>query len=156
MSVLTQPLGLKRFLTSKPKGGIDLLPFFDAVLIVLIIALNSSRFVAAPGATVNLSRVGSELSAVATPNAVLTVGKNDLYFFQGQKLLSGSLKSSMVEFVEKENGENSVLLIKADQALNTANLFELFEMAKSAGFERVHLAAENNHRDGLDPDWESN
>ena len=148
MNPVTQPLGLKRYLSSSPPKGFDLVPYFDAVLIALIVALNSAHFISAPGASIDLVRLDRELSSVASPGAVLTIDRNELYFFQGQKLLSASLADKLKVFVDESRLDQPVLLIKADRSIPTESLFGIFELAKTAGFVNVHLAAEGKMNAG--------
>lgn len=139
---ISQPLGFRQYLQSRPAQSLDIVPFFDVLLIAFFIALNSSRFVTSPGVTIDLVQLESAVHQVQTPTAVLTVDRNELYFFNGLKISSDALNKTLVTFADEAGHEDSILLIKADSAINTESLFELFEVAKEAGFIRVQLAAE--------------
>ena len=146
MAGLTQPLEFRKYIRTAPRPGFDTVPFLDAILIAVFVALNSSAFVLAPGAAVQLPRSQSLEASQSVPTAVLTVDRNELYFFQGRKLARISLESQLREFVQdlepEEQGEGAVLLIKADASIPSASLFTLMDIARNAGFTRVHLAAE--------------
>lgn len=146
MAGLTQPLEFRRFMGSAPRAGFDVVPFVDAIAICLFVALNVSAFVVAPGTTIQLPESSARQASQAAPAAVLTVDRNELYFFEGDKLSSLTLESHLVAHVEslrrRSANQEPALLIKADASISTAALFQLLDLARRAGFVRVHLAAE--------------
>jgi biopolymer transport protein ExbD len=147
MAGLTQPLEFRRFLRSAPVAGFDFVPFLDAILLAMFIALNVSAFVIAPGTTIRLPESAAVEAPRESPTAVLTVDRNQLYFFQGVKLSPLTLESHLATFVEELNTDDgddpsATLLIKADASISTNNLFGLMDLARRAGFSRIHLAAE--------------
>jgi biopolymer transport protein ExbD len=147
MAGLTQPLEFRRFLGSAPRPGFDFVPFVDAMFLALFVALNVSAFVIAPGTTIRLPESSAVEAPRASPTAVLTVDRNQLYFFQGVKLSRLTLEEHLAAFVEKVKsrdgaGQEVTLLIKADASISTSNLFRLLDLSRRAGFAQVHLAAE--------------
>ena len=146
MAGLTRPLEFRKYITTAPARGFDLVPFVDAILIALFVALNGSAFVLAPGTAVQLPSSDILESTRAAPTAVLTVDRNELYFFEGQKLARNSLESKLREYIENlgslKQEEGAILLLKADASINSASLFNLMDTARKAGFTQVHLAAE--------------
>ncbi len=159
MSGLTQPLEFRRYMTSAPRQGFDVIPFLDAFLIVLFVALNTSAFVVAPGATIQLPVSATIEASPAATTAVLTVDRNQLYFFEGRKLAEVSLQARLRDFVDlqKLSGpeEDTVLLIKADSSITSSTLFKLMEIARKAGFSKVHLAAEQEKSIGASLEWDN-
>jgi biopolymer transport protein ExbD len=147
MAGLTQPLEFRRFLGSAPKPGFDFVPFLDAMLLSLFIALNISAFVIAPGTTIRLPESTAVEAPRDSPTAVLTLDRNQLYFFQGVKLSRLTLEEHLASFVlevkrDKPDLEGVTLLIKADASISTSELFRLLDLSRRAGFDRIHLAAE--------------
>ena len=143
MAGLTDPFEFKRHLRSQPKPGFDAVPFLDALLIAMFIALNSSAFVLSPGTSIALpvSRVVETMDS--RPTAVLTVGRNELYFFQGKKLARLTLQEHLKAYVDSQRTETPpVLLLKADASIPSSSLFNLMDTARQAGFEEIHIAAE--------------
>lgn len=156
MAGLTQPLEFRKHLLCAPKRGFDVVAFVDAVLIALFVALNTSAFVLSPGTAVQLPVSGTMESAQHLPTAVLTVDRNELYFFEGRKLATLSLEAQLATFVEnvrlEDPGQGALLLLKADASITSETLFKLMDLARSAGFTQVHLAAEPLSR--ADSLWE--
>ena len=146
MAGLTQPLEFRKYITCMPRPGLDTVPFLDAFLIALFVALNASAFVLAPGTSVQLPQSSTMESIETAPTAVLTVDRNELYFFEGQKLARLSVASQLRKYVDSLDaagaGAAPVLLLKADSSITSATLFNLMDIARQAGFSRIHLAAE--------------
>ena len=146
MAGITQPLEFRKFLTCAPKVGLDGIPFLDGILLVLFVALNTSPFIIAPGTEIELPKSMAMASHSGTPSAVLTVDRNQLYFFEGTKLSPLTLERHLSQFVEEwylnPDHDHPTLLIKADVSISTRMLFHLMDLAREAGFVRVNLAAE--------------
>ena len=150
MAGLTQPLEFRRFMTSSPRPGLDPVPFLDAMLIALFVALNASAFVLAPGTTIELPSSTTMEAIDAAPTAVLTVDRNELYFFEGSKLATASLEGRLRRYIEDlgtdQDRSAALLLLKVDSTIPSSALFELMDIARRAGFARIHLAAEPRTR----------
>jgi biopolymer transport protein ExbD len=146
MPGITQPLDLRRFIRCKPTSGFDVVPFLDAILITVFVALNASAFIIAPGTTIRLPESTSVELQRGSVAAVLTVDRNELYFFDGAKLSALTLESHLANYVQEHglgsNESPATLLIKADATISTRSLFKLMDLAGRAGFSQVHLAAE--------------
>ena len=148
MAGLTEPLEFKRHLRCAPKPGFDVIPFLDALFIAAFVALNASAFVLSPGTTVQLPVSQSLETNRVGPSAVLTVGRNELYFFEGRKLSKLTLQEHLTRYVSSKKTETApVLLLKADESITSSTLFSLMDIARSAGFSEVHLAAELRPQD---------
>lgn len=145
MAGLTQPLAFREFMRSQPAAGFGVVAFLDALLIACFVALNASAFMLAPGTVIQLPSSRVAEPAGSGPLAVLTVDRNDLYFFEGRKLARNALSERLRAFVQSEHmraGEGPVLLLKADATIPAASLFQIMDAAREAGFTRIHLAAE--------------
>lgn len=142
MAGLTQPLEFRKFQRSMPHSGFDAVPFFDALLIALFVAINLSSFITPPGTTIQLPVSPSVTAPPGVQAAVLTVDRNQLFFFEGLKLTKDSLQPRLQAYTERFPAREALLLIKADASIQASVLFELMDIARGAGFDRVHLAAE--------------
>ncbi|NDV62628.1 hypothetical protein G0Q06_09210 [Puniceicoccales bacterium CK1056] len=146
MPGITEPLELRKFIGCRPRSGFDVVPFLDVILIGLFVSLNVSAFILTPGTAIRLSKSSSLELQRGSVAAVLTVDRNELYFFDGEKLSALTLESHLKDYVT-ENGLGTedfpaTLLIKADATISTETLFMLMDLAGRAGFSEVHLAAE--------------
>jgi len=142
MRSLTQPLGFRQHLKTAPANALDPVPFLDVLLVAALLALQSSRFVLAPGASIELPQINETLDLATVPPVVLTVDRNGLFFFQGKKLNQGQVAGELGAYAGKLEDANPVLLLQADSSIPAELLFQLFESARMAGVERIQLAAE--------------
>lgn len=138
---VSQPLNLRAMIQTAPKPGFDFVAAIDLILIALFFALNGSQFIFAPGAQVDLAQTGHPELGRAMPGVVLTVGRNDVYFFENQKIDPSELEARLRRYT-REYGEGGALLLKLDQSLALESLFHLMDVAREAGFSQVQLAAE--------------
>lgn len=138
---VTQPLNLRQFLQTAPRPGFDFVAALDLLVITLIFALNGSNFIFAPGIEVELARTGYPELGGPVASVVLTVGRNESLFFQGQKIAASDLSTKLEEYVDGHRG-SMILLLKLDHTLQLEELFSLMDTARAAGFDRVQLAAE--------------
>lgn len=146
MPGITQPLELRKFINCRPRSGFDYVPFLDVILIGLFVSVNLSAFIITPGTAIRLSESSSLEMQRKSVVSVLTVDRNELYFFEGRKLSALTLESHLRDHVRErglESGEQpATLLIKADATISTQALFNLMDLANRAGFTEVHLASE--------------
>lgn len=142
MASLVDPFQLSSYLKSQPKAGLNAAPYVDLLVIAFVLLLNGSHYIAAPGVGVDLVRSGLDVPGAAIPAAVLTIDRNDLIFFQGLKIPESQIRATLEGYLAREGWDDPVLLVKADVGMNMSQLFSIFEIARSAGFAQVHLAAE--------------
>ena len=139
--MISSPFQLTRHL-SEPERQFDFVPFVDLCIIGLFFALHSSRFLFAPGVTIELPRADAGFLAGAPSTAVMTVRENNMILFEGQIFRGETLRSNLREFVKTKQVSGSILLIKADKGVDVQLLLHIFEEARRAGFSRVQVAAE--------------
>lgn len=119
---------------------------FDVLLIALMFTLVSSRFVLAPGMSIQLASLDKkaaeeDLAIVDADLSVLNAKSNTMLIFDGAVYTPETFKMQMKKAAtEKTNGRN-VLLIKADKSVDAQMLLEICRVAKQGGFSRVHIAA---------------
>jgi biopolymer transport protein ExbD len=132
---------------SHPKDKMDLLPFLDVLLIGLFVSLNFSSFIMAPGIEVTLPESSHFSGNPSAPVAVLTIDRNELYFFEGQMLTWDSLKGSFERYLSESRAnsaaqKDALLLLKAHRDLPLEVLIKSMDLANETGFTSIHLATE--------------
>ncbi len=136
--MITRPLNLQNKL-KRSSGSFDFIALLDVVVLALGFTLLSSRFIFAPGITVDLPRVGQgELTGMRT-DAVLTIGANEMLLFEGAILNFDNFEGYLRDYFADESG--AALLIRADRSISMETLMEVAEMARAAGVDRVQIAA---------------
>lgn len=145
---ITRPLNLAAHLRA-PDRTIDPVPWINLMMLFVFVGLLHSRFLLAPGVTIELpSQSEAVLGAVQT-TAVLTMsasgmeGDRPLILFQGKALNLEQIEGPLTEFVKLAKAEETLLLLKADRNVRAQHLITLCETARRAGFGGVQLAAED-------------
>lgn len=119
-------------------------PLIDLCAIGLFFALFSSKFVMAPGITLNLPAVGDPSAAIAPVFEVVSVSEvngEEMIFYRDNV----SRLPAFAALFERRGRppENATLLVKADARVSMQTLSELADVAIKAGYSKVQLAAEN-------------
>ncbi len=136
--MITRPLNLQSRL-KKPSLRFDVVALFDILVIVFGFTLLSSRFIFAPGITIDLPRVAADDLVGIRTDAVLTIGANEMLLFEGAILNYDNFVDRLRDhFREDPDGS---LLIRADRRIPMQTLLEVAELARSAGVARVQVAA---------------
>jgi biopolymer transport protein ExbD len=163
----TRPFDLQRFVEKTPHHW-DFIPFVDLCLMGLFFALTFSRFVFAPGVSVDLPKVhGSDLTGSATV-AVLTVlplpqlkdasgnftdpltdgePQGNLVVFDGEIFRVKFLEKKFSNYLKNSKVKDAVLLVKAHRHVELEEILQIFHMAQAGGFSAVQLAAQEEERE---------
>lgn len=166
---LSQPLGLHKHLT-QPSRGLDIVPLFDVLLIALMLTLLSSRFIFAPGISIDLPRASTasaESSEAEVSIAVLTLLKDNSLIYGGRLLsvenfereaqngllpiplaggAAGALASTQAGSAAPVDGAEAaapvpqVLLVKSDASVSLGAVLRVMNAARLAGYDRVQIA----------------
>lgn len=141
----TQPLQLRSRLRSPRDLGWNFIPLVDLAIIGLLLGLHAYRFVYTPGPQVDLPRIPSATFTTSVSPAILTLGRQDMLFFQGQKVLPEALDGTLREYAALHSPPPP-LLVKMDASLSVQDLADILATARAAGFPSIHLAAEDAPR----------
>lgn len=139
--MITRPLDLSSRLRPPPRS-FDFLFYVNAGLIALMFVLFGSRFVLSPGLGVDFKvpTMDAALPGAVPTDVVIAVKGADLAFVEGAKVDSAGLRHWLIE---RANGHPGLrLLVQADASLSTKDLTDIYEMARTAGFAAVQIAAE--------------
>lgn len=145
-----RPLQLERELTPIDRS-FDVIPLIDVLLIAFFFSLLGSRFIFAPGVQVDLPTVAAD-SIVGLPTvAVLTIKEDNMLLFQGNIHTIASFEAAMRNYLQDSGTSNAVLLLKPSRTVSMQTFLSVCEIANSAGFRKVHIAAEANQADEQHP-----
>ena len=158
----SSPFRLRERLREKLDAGLEPVPLFNVLLIVVLLMLTGSKFIFAPGisvkhsdgdvaGTTSASSVAAfALSRAETPlpgteaSAVLTV-KSDAMFIFGEHIYETpeQVFARMGAAAEGEPRERRTLLLKLNRSVSVQGLFKIAELAGKAGFDTLQIAGES-------------
>ncbi len=136
--MITRPLNLLSRL-KKPSLRFDVVALFDIMVVVFGFTLLSSRFIFAPGITIDLPRVAADDLVGIRTDAVLTIGANEMLLFEGAILNFDNFEARLEDYFAGRT--DGALLIRADRSISMETLMEVAQLARAVGVERVQIAA---------------
>jgi len=140
--VITQPLELQSKLSASPRD-FDMLFWVNVGAVVLFFNLSFSKFVLAPGMSV---QVGSNLElpsiTAATQGAasvVVSYRRDSMVLFEGGIYDLRDLRPRVEQYAKQHPG--AVMLVRYDKAVSMQGFVDLCDLAKAAGFSGTVLVA---------------
>lgn len=127
----------------RPSASIDAAALFNILLIALMFTLLGSRFIVAPGLSLELDSLpAADVSGGALTDAdicVLSAKGNSMLIYDGAIYNIATFAKKMES--SKAARKNAVLLVKADKNVDAQTLVDISLAAKKGGFERIQIAA---------------
>ena len=134
------PLNLQSHL-KEPSDTLDVAALFNVLLIICLLFLLSSRFIVAPGMTIDLPSSGHrEVKGVLTAGAVLTAKSDNLFLFEGNVCTLEALPKILNNYIPSLTDASSILLVKLDRNVSVQAFVQVADMARDAGFSQVQIA----------------
>lgn len=119
-------------------NNMNVIPLVDVMLVLLVIVLTTSTFIAAGTIPVKLPEVASSEAALLEPNTITVDAQGQLYL--------ESRPVSLVELRRTLGGKerSQPILIKADRSIALQIFVEVMDVVKELGFSQVSLQTEKN------------
>jgi len=122
-----------------PDHFLDIWAFASVWFIVFALYLLGSRFVFAPGLTLELPLLPGPLTATPTLG-VLTLANDRLFFFDGRILSPEDLEEALGNFLARHPTRPAILLLRPDRHLPVETLCRVSILARRSGFGQVQIA----------------
>ncbi len=147
---LSRPLELEKTLQPLERR-LDPVPLIDVLLLTLLFSFLGSRFIFAPGLSMELNMelplsADAQLPGILTDDtltvAVLTAKQSNLHLFDGRIFTLYDLEAHFRNNpVAEERQGQAVLLVKMHKDVSMQTFVQIAEMARKAGYGRVQVAA---------------
>lgn len=160
-SKLSSPFNLRERLR-KPDLRIGIVPLAGVLLVAFFMFAMTSRFIFAPGLTVQLTAEAqadnpgrkSDAETYVLPvfdgpiegkitSSVLSIKNDAMFIFDGN--IYKTLEDAFPPRPASEAGTRGILLVKMDRTSSIQGLFNLTKVARDAGFSAIQIAAESVH-----------
>lgn len=156
-SKLSSPFNLRERLRN-PDLRIGIVPLAGVLLVAFFMFAMTSRFIFAPGLTVELASEAngdapakSDAESYVLPvfdgpvegkitHAVLSIKNDAMFIFDGK--IYKKLTDAFPPLPAGKAGTRGILLVKMDRSSSIQGLFNLTKVARDAGFSAIQLAAE--------------
>lgn len=133
-----------RFRTSgRDEPEINLIPFIDILLVVLIFLMLTTTYAKFSELQVNLPLADAEAVRTQPKEIIVTVGKEGRYAV-GRNVLPASDVPTLVEALNAQaNGQaDIVLIINADSAASHQSVINVMEAARRSGLNQITFATQ--------------
>lgn len=118
---------------------INITPFTDVVLVLLIIFMVTTPLIMQAGIPVKLPKTQT-VSDVSEAGLTIVLTKDDKIYFNDAEINKNRLENSLKNRLL--NDPNLLVIIKADTMAYHGNVVEVLDMAKSLGVKRLAIATE--------------
>jgi biopolymer transport protein TolR len=119
--------------------GINITPFTDVVLVLLIIFMIATPLLIRSEIKVNLPRT-SNAEAAPQKSLVITIDAAGGVYVEGARVALASLRPGLIAALAKRPG--SPVIIMGDRDVRYDLVIRVLEIARSAGVNRLSLAVE--------------
>jgi biopolymer transport protein ExbD len=113
---------------------INVLPFIDIMLVLLVIVLTSASFVSKGTIPVDLPEASSASAPIEKMKSIV-IDRNGHFYFEDRKMSFDELKAQIL----KLNPKKDALLIKSDAHSQFQNFVKVIDLLKSKGFAKVSI-----------------
>jgi biopolymer transport protein TolR len=120
-------------------AGINITPFTDVVLVLLVIFMIATPLLMRKEIKVNLPQTSSA-EASSQKNLVITIDTAGALYVDGVRVAIGDLKSNLTATLAKRPG--SPVIIMGDRDVRYDLVVRVLEIAKSCGVARLSLAVQ--------------
>lgn len=120
-------------------ADINITPFVDIILVVLIIFMLATPVIMNPGINVNLPKASSGEST--TPSQItLSINQDGAIFLNGKALPEDEVQTKISEMVKKNPDSQAILA--ADQAVSHGVVIRILDKVKAAGVRKFAISTQ--------------
>ncbi len=118
---------------------INVVPFIDIVLVLLVIVLATATFIVKKELPINLPKASSS-AKLPKKSITITINSKGEMFFEKEKVTIDELKSK----ISTLNPKKDVITISADQKSQFQKFISVIDILKSKKFEKVSITTLSN------------
>lgn len=141
---LNSPLGLQNKI-KPPSLKLENIPILNLLCIVLLLFLLSSKYLFAPGLTIELPEYSEGKLDGRPSTTILSINEANLIFFEGNIYTLENIEKPLMNFIQTSNMQSSTLLAKISKGTEMDTVFKICEIAHKAGFDNIQLAGNFQH-----------
>ena len=123
---------------------INLIPFIDVLLVVLIFLMLSTTFNQLTQVQITLPSANTEKQNTLPQALTLTIQADGRFSLNQRALASGSVADIQAALQAAQAGPETILVIAADQSVRHQLVISAMEAARRAGLSRVSFASQSS------------
>ena len=122
---------------------INLIPFIDVLLVVLIFLMLTATFSRYTQLQVRLPEADADAAQAQAREIVVEVGPDGRYAVSGQMLAASSVQALTLALQQAAEGQTEpTLVINADAAATHQSVINVMEAARNAGLQHITFATQ--------------
>ncbi|AKL98120.1 ExbD/TolR family protein [Endomicrobium proavitum] len=125
---------------SKVVSEINITPFTDVILVLLIIFMITTPMLMQPGIKVNLPKTATTDSEDST-NVEVLITRDGFAYIQGKQIHSSNVEQTIRQLLAKS--PDKPIVIKGDKDVKYDYIMQFMDKAKIAGATKFALAVDN-------------
>ena len=114
---------------------INVLPFIDIMLVLLVVVLVSASFVTKCSIPVDLPKVSEGKKAVTEKMKTIAIDKNGVFYFESKRVSFEKLKQNILNL----DPNKDTILIKSDAKSQFKNFVKVINFLKTKGFKKISI-----------------
>jgi biopolymer transport protein ExbD len=123
----------------KKFDSINVVPFIDIMLVLLVIVLTTASFVQKGILPVNLSSSKSSYEKVEEKSIIITINKNNKIFFEKEQIN----KNQILEKISKFD-KNISIYLNCDKDIKFDNFVEVLDLIRKNGYNNLGIVTKEN------------
>jgi biopolymer transport protein ExbD len=124
---------------------INITPFTDIVLVLLIIFMITTPMLMQPGIRVNLPR-GQTADSEDTSNIEVLISKDGYIYIEGKQVHNSNVENVMSGLISSHRGR--AVIVKGDREVRYECIIRFIDSAKKAGAAKLALAVDSSNFSG--------
>lgn len=131
---------MKKRQRNKVMAEINITPFTDVILVLLIIFMITTPMLVQPGLKVNLPKTQTTDNTDAT-NIEVLISRDGHIYLEGKQVHAANVEDTIKRLITGH--PDKPVVIKGDKDVKYENIMSFMDMAKKAGATKFALAVEN-------------
>ena len=121
-------MAVKRFDT------INVIPFIDIMLVLLVIVLTTATFIAKGLISVELPQADAQVQQSEVTEHSITIDKDGTYYLNKEKVTLDTLKAKLKQFNVKDT-----IVLRGDKRSEFNYFVSIMSLLKKRGFEQLYI-----------------
>jgi biopolymer transport protein ExbD len=123
----------------KKFDSINVVPFIDVMLVLLVIVLTTASFVQKGIIPVNLSQSKSEQSTIEPKSIIITIDKTNKIFFEKKQIS----KDEILEKISKFD-KNVSIYLNCDKDIKFDKFVTILDLIRKNGYNNIGIVTKEN------------
>ena len=127
---------------SQPIAEINIVPFVDIILVILIIFMVTAPFVLKTGFSLDLPKANSAEAIKSTTKLNITISTDGRLLLNGAFVSATEIEDKLKQHISK--AEDTHVVISADQNVLHGKVISVINMVKALGLKKVAIATKKS------------